>query len=57
MQVLNFYIEENDWSQVHVVAGNVVRTVKDTLTLLKVLKVMLFSIEEMLVVWVTTSVI
>ena len=50
MQVFNLYIEENDWSQVHVVEGNVARTLRHSLTLLKVLKLMLFITEEILVV-------
>ena len=41
-------MEENNRSQVHVVTGNVLRILRHTLILLKFLKLILISVDEML---------
>ena len=41
-------MEENKGSQVHVVTDNVPKTLRHTLILLKLLKLMFFSVAEML---------
>ena len=45
VEVLNLHMEENDWSQVHVVTGTTPRILGYTL---KFLKLILFSVDEML---------
>ena len=48
VEFLNLHMEENNWSQVHVATGTIPRILRYTLKLLKFLKLILFSIDEML---------